>query len=403
MTKCSKKALDIKTYYAGKDQVTHPNVITFASEWNGYKYYMGYTSYPYSDGSRESPCIAASNDLFHWEKPDDTINPIACCEETECDELKDTHLLYNSDLDQLEMWYLGRLASTEQNNGPLYCFRKTSKDGRHWGPFEAMYCFAEQPLCSESIMYQKGKGYCFWGIKNTPLEKAVYYMDSQDGKEWSHFEKCSIPGIERTDVWHGSVTLIDDEFHFVWVGLSGKERNKVYHSTSKDGLSFSQVQTILINDARWEHLYRPDLIKVDGCYYCFYGVKRIDGKWLICLSTGESLERLEGYPAINAFDVLTMGSEAFSGKLFLHAVIMRVRSRFIPSLLVLIVPLFICRVFYNQSIVLWLLSCFISAIYCCLRISKKHAITSGIYMGTMTSAIAFLIVEFLNNVYILVK
>ena len=57
---------------------------------------MAYTTYPYGIGSEENPCLAASNDLIHWEKPEGLINPIACCEEVECDELKDTHLLYVS-------------------------------------------------------------------------------------------------------------------------------------------------------------------------------------------------------------------------------------------------------------------------------------------------------------------
>ena len=120
MSTCTQSALDLRTYYAGKNQATHPNVIGFDTPWHGYRYYMAYTAYPYANGSEENPCIAASNDLIHWEKPDGLINPIACCEELECDELKDTHLLYRSDLDRLELWYLGRLRGTIQDGTPLW-------------------------------------------------------------------------------------------------------------------------------------------------------------------------------------------------------------------------------------------------------------------------------------------
>jgi len=103
-------SLYIETYLAGKNQLTHPNVIKFDKPWHGYKYWMGYTPYPNADGEEENPSIAASNDMYKWETPKNLANPIADNEETGCNELKDSQLIYRDDLDRLEMWYLGRIS-----------------------------------------------------------------------------------------------------------------------------------------------------------------------------------------------------------------------------------------------------------------------------------------------------
>lgn len=64
-----KVSLYVETYLAGKNQLTHPNVIKFNKEWHGYKYWMGYTPYPNANGEEENPSIAASNDLYKLETP----------------------------------------------------------------------------------------------------------------------------------------------------------------------------------------------------------------------------------------------------------------------------------------------------------------------------------------------
>ena len=69
--------LNIETYLAGKDQPTHPSIVSFDDEWNGYKYWMAYTPYPEANGEEENPCIAVSNDLYKWETPVGMVNPIA--------------------------------------------------------------------------------------------------------------------------------------------------------------------------------------------------------------------------------------------------------------------------------------------------------------------------------------
>ena len=76
-----KVSLYLETYRSGKNQPTHPDIIKFNDKWNGYKYWMSYTPYPYADGEEENPSIAVSNDLYNWTIPKGLANPIANNEE----------------------------------------------------------------------------------------------------------------------------------------------------------------------------------------------------------------------------------------------------------------------------------------------------------------------------------
>ena len=154
--------LDIETYIDGGNQPTHPSVIDMKQMWHGFRYWMAYSPYPYSDGAEENPCVCASNDMVHWTTPEGLYNPIAFNEETACDELKDPHIVYNDDLDRMEVWYLGRIDSTIESGGTLLLFRKVSTDGLHWSEYEIMRTL--DGYLSPSIIYLEGK-YQMWAIK----------------------------------------------------------------------------------------------------------------------------------------------------------------------------------------------------------------------------------------------
>lgn len=49
--------LNIETYIDGENQPTHPSVVDMGQEWNGFRYWMAYSPYPYADGAEENPCV----------------------------------------------------------------------------------------------------------------------------------------------------------------------------------------------------------------------------------------------------------------------------------------------------------------------------------------------------------
>lgn len=402
MGKCGSIALDIKTYFAGGNQPTHPNVIAFDQPWHGYRYYMAYTPYPYANGCEENPCIAASNDLIHWAPPQGRVNPIATSEELGCDELKDSHLLYCKEHDRLELWYLGRLESTLAEGGQLHCLRKVSHDGCNWSGYEVMYSFAEFNLVSESVIYDDG--YHFWGIRHTAEDIGLYHMHSPDGTHWSSLVKCEVPQASLTDMWHGTVIFSEGKYHFVWVGNSGIHRERVYYADSLDGIHFSGPQTILENDAGWEYLYRPCLLKTAEQWHCYYGVIRCDGKWLISMSRGAALSELKGITAAE-LGVLSQSPDALIGtsrKLRLKKLVSDWKKLFTPRLMILAPVLIALRLLKFQPIEAWVLAMVLGAICSFVRIDRKRAVQRGILMGTVSAAAAAFVAEILMQILLLI-
>ena len=287
--------LNIQTYNAGKDQVTHPSVIAFDSPWNGYKYWMAYTPYPFANGEEENPSIAVSNDLLYWDTPTGMVNPIADNEETGCSELKDAHILYRDDIDRIEVWYLGRLSEKlGGDNTSLLLFRKHSYDGVNWSDFEIM---SKTEYLSPSIVWINNK-YHFWGIGYAGFGNTgtLVHYESMDGKTWENQEVCSIEGIfDDLPIWHGSVTNSDGIFYFTYIE-SSNDSQKIYCCSSKDGINFSNNIILVQNSfySNWKMLYRPFLLIEEGTYELFYGVVTENREWYITKSNGSNLLNLTG-------------------------------------------------------------------------------------------------------------
>ena len=286
-------SLYIETYLAGKNQLTHPNVIKFDKPWHGYKYWMGYTPYPNADGEEENPSIAASNDMYKWETPKNLANPIADNEETGCNELKDSQLIYRDDLDRLEMWYLGRISKNLGGDGEtLLLFRKTSKDGINWSKYQVIRKFK---YVSPAIIWD-GEKYCVWGIGfDGQGTKGVFdYFESKDGVNWSNPLHCKIGNDSKTlDMWHGNVTYNEKLkcYELVYIPMSNQE---VYYTTSKDKTNFDKAKVIVKNDGTWNRLYRPTLLFENNQYYCIYGAIGENNENYISMSTGKYINNLTG-------------------------------------------------------------------------------------------------------------
>lgn len=290
-----KVRLNIETYRAGLDQVTHPSVIQFDEKWNGYKYWMAYTPYPFGDGEEENPCIAVSNDLLYWDTPNGMVNPIADNEETGCNELKDAHILYRDDLDRIEVWYLGRLSeSLGGDNKSLLLFRKYTYDGITWSDYEIM---TSTEYLSPSVIWKDNK-YQFWGIGYSSFNNTgtFVYSDSTDGKNWENQRQCTIDGADHDlPIWHGSVSFFDNEYHFVYIESSNASQ-KVLYCHSSDGIDFKNNSVIVENNSQsnWKILYRPFVMKENNEYVLFYGVITDNNEWYITRSIGEDITHLTG-------------------------------------------------------------------------------------------------------------
>ncbi len=300
--KCNtgKNILEIKTYLAGDNQPTHPSVICFDEKWNGYRYWMVYTPYPYENGEEENPCVVGSNDMVNWENPKGIVNPIATNEETGCSELKDGHLVYNAQKNLLEVWYLGRLSEDFGGDGDtLIMFRKISSDGINWSEYEIVN--NNFPCISQSVIWKDNQYLC-WGIGywNDTKGKFLLYK-SCDGINWENPVECEI-GQEKhnLDIWHGATYYNADKniYEFVWINNENRKK-EIYYATSEDGVKFDDGCEVIRLGKEYDSFYRPCLTYINDQYYCFYGVinyvhdnKRV---YRLSMSKGKDIHSLEGF------------------------------------------------------------------------------------------------------------
>src|SRR5699024_11874226 len=102
----AESSLYINTY-EGYNQVIHPDVIYFPDRWNGYRYWMSYTPYPWTNDFYENPSIAVSDDGVRWETPEglkNTLDEVTKEEYENGEHLSDSILVYRKDIETLESW-----------------------------------------------------------------------------------------------------------------------------------------------------------------------------------------------------------------------------------------------------------------------------------------------------------
>ena len=408
--------LNIETYLAGQNQPTHPAVVSFDKEWNGFKYWMVYTPYPNSNGEEENPSIAVSNDLYKWETPYGMVNPIADTEETGCTELKDAHILYRDDLDRLEVWYLGRVSENLGGDGSsLTLFRKVSYDGITWSKYEII---STHNYVSPTVSWN-GSKYQLWsiGFSNLKTGGTFVYQESEDGKEWTSPVQCSIEGKSSDlQLWHGAVTYDPSaqKYIFVYISRSGISQT-IESCESDDGIHFSQVQSVVKNDENtlWDHFYRPCLLidSETGDYHLFYGVVTEEGKWFISCSHGDSLSELKGITEADQKKMVPLDDVVVNIKTPYQIVkdfYNNIRSCIKPEILVIsLIFAVIHKLIIKKNRLIDLLICLTSVILCCLfsyvffRPDTIQilfpVITAGIIEGLCVHGIGIAIYQFIWN------
>jgi hypothetical protein len=203
-------------------------------------------------------------------------------------------------------------------------------------------------------------------------------------------EKCEVPDAALTDMWHGTVIHTENRYHFVWVGYAGLHRNRIYYAGSADGRRFSEPAVIVDNDAGWDYLYRPCLLKAQNRWYCYYGANRIDGKWLISMSKGESLEHMKG---ITAEELGPIGQDvraltAWSRKLRMDRWIADAAGLAAPRLLLLLPCLTALRFLGCSALTLWFAAILSSAVCSRILIEPKRMLRRGLVMGTINACVS---------------
>lgn len=293
----ARNKLDIVSPY-GDNQGTHPKVLYFKDGFNGYKYYMVYTPYPFGDDYRENPTIMVSNDMINWKKPEGIKNPIVSSPsnfETKKIYNSDGHLVYNYKDNTLECFY----RYVNDYNDEVIIYRVKSSDGINWSDSEEVIRNkrSKHDYVSPAIIYEDGK-YKIWYV----YKKTIYYTESEDLVNFSKDVRLKINYNDKSlKTWHIDVIKSDLGYEVIMVAYSNpssRETMSLYYTYSKNNKDFIEAKPIIKpSNVSWDNkgLYRSSFIKDDnGVYYVFYsGISEYDTRG-IGLSYGNDIYNLRG-------------------------------------------------------------------------------------------------------------
>lgn len=281
--------LFIETPLEGYNQPIHPKMVYFSNAWNGYKYWMAYTPYPFAISGVENPSICASNDMLNWVVPSGSItmpldNP---GDGTFVSYWSDTHLVYRADLNRLECWYRGVQDQTTgkfAQNAVLIC-RRTSTDGKNWNVREILYTVANSANFVSPAVYWDATNslYRIWVANNG----GYWTADGVTAQTWTKVgNTISLDGGASFTTWHWDVIVTDIGYEMVY--CTNTADTNIYYRTSTDGLKWTAPITIAQTTATYGidsgGLYRPSIHKINGYYYILHSTIDIRGVRGVTLS-----------------------------------------------------------------------------------------------------------------------
>lgn len=289
--------LFIETSYEGYNQPIHPKVIAFNSTWNGYRYWMATTPYPYALDNTENPHIHASNDLIKWEIPTGTPVPLDDLSDGAVTYWSDTHLVYRPDLNRIECWYRGY----RQTTNDIIIARKYTTNGSSWSSREVLYTYAGGGFLSHSIIWDSVTSkYQAWVFGTG----GGYYEVSADGLTWVKISNIKYDTIGVTfPIWHADVEKTDLGYEMVTQPTTNNCET-IDHYTSTDGITWSNKKSLMrkndLGGIDAGGFYRPCMLKLSGIYYVFTSTISKDGERGITLSIATKQNNILSLKGIDA-------------------------------------------------------------------------------------------------------
>lgn len=285
------KPLKIKTY-DGYNQPMHPDVLYINNGFHGFKYWMAYTSYPYSMGSYENPCIAASNDGINWAAPKGLKNPIVLppSDVNKGGHYSDTDIVYDNG--NLVVYFVYNKIKVL---GPSKFYRSISKNGINWTKPELIYQ-CNNPVSGYSpAVIRDEAAYKMWYISEGNI---MSYVTSKDSKNWSLPVRCNI-SIPGWVIWHLDVIKTNIGYEGLLVALDKEAGNRaLFYIDSSNGLKWysSALPVIYPSLNGWDSadIYRSTFLKQNGLYRIWYSARGQNQKWNIGYTKGKSMSTLEG-------------------------------------------------------------------------------------------------------------
>ena len=249
--------------YDGSGQAIHPDIVYFASGWNGYKYWMAMTPYPGSNDQLENPSLLASNDGLSWTAPPGLKAPLAPA--PPCDHNNDTDLIYNPVTDELWVYYQDtrRAARCAAHKSAAYYNHnyvqliRVGRSGSQWTVSQPTVAL-DQDLSKETLLLSPSVvrlGAAKWHLWMSDVGNQVHRFDSTDGIKWTNKKTATI----ADKVWHQNVDWIPSKAVYWMLADYPTSKGTLRWATSKDGLTWTTYPGMVMDrqPSAWDaNLYR---------------------------------------------------------------------------------------------------------------------------------------------------
>ncbi len=256
--------------YDGSYQLTHPKVLYFPKAWNGYKYWMSMTPYPYEHDMYENPSIVVSNDGNTWAPPTGLKNPVSGipADVKAGGHYSDPQLVMRGDT--MELWYRYNPALPNKknrrrpDNSVNVYYRKVTKDGIHWTGAQKLLQSKDGHL-SLCVNYE-GNLYKTW---YATYGGNLSYSESTDARQWSAPVTCVVPLPKGLVPYHQDMIKNGSDYYLLQT--AEQKSNYTFHLfllTSKDGIHFGNAQALYPSKdmALWKNIsfYRSTIFVKDN-------------------------------------------------------------------------------------------------------------------------------------------
>jgi hypothetical protein len=233
---------------------------------------MAMTPYPFGNDRDENPCIRVSSDGLSWTPLPGCPDPIVAAPAGPDEHHADTDLVIHDG--ELRVYFIVRNKTVEQTR--VLCTR--SRDGREWTEPQCVY---EAGWAVSPAVVAGPTAWYMWFVRTDPRTRdastTLIRCESRDGLAFEAEQPCelSIPGYH---VWHVDVLATDVGLEALVTAYPvGRDpaRSRLFHATSRDGLSFALSGGPLIAPTRWSWdnrmIYRSTATKAsDGRYRLWY-------------------------------------------------------------------------------------------------------------------------------------
>lgn len=204
----------------GSGQAVHPDVRVLKEPWNGYRYWMAMTPYPFGDGTVEKPEIIASNNGVDWEVPSGLVNPIDPTGVT----LPDPCLVFDGDT----LWCL-------YSNSKA----KSSTDGVNWSDNVPVTGIVGN--LSPTVEKFEGQ-FHHWIVDTTQSPNTLHYHLGTTPTAYDSSTPCTwTGGPPGRDLWHLAVRRVVGGWLglFTYTRIDSSGDAECHLAYSNDGISWA--------------------------------------------------------------------------------------------------------------------------------------------------------------------